>query len=115
MGYWSTIDKNQKRIESNTSSIKELENKINVLENALSSKQETYIILDLLKDRIEELEKQDIVNTKLLRFQAKFLQANEYKIYDLEKQLKTMHRNFISCFNDRFDYLYNKKQGEQND
>ena len=53
MGYWSTIDKNQKQIESNTSRINQLTEKLNELE-----KQERALtkIAELNADDIQDLQ-----------------------------------------------------------
>tara|TARA_R110002020_G_scaffold76070_1_gene193111 strand:- start:437 stop:655 length:219 start_codon:yes stop_codon:yes gene_type:complete len=66
MGYWSTIDKNQKRINQLNANLYSLTEKVNELEQ-----------------ECKHLE-------KINNLQAGFLQSNESRIDKLEKQLKAL-------------------------
>ena len=95
MGYWSTIDKNQKQTESNTSRINGLTEKINDLDK-LSGKLEHKIrelekykkVVEVNADEIQELEKQEKALTKIAELNADDIQDLQQENTNRELELK---------------------------
>ena len=95
IGYWSTIDKNQKQTESNTSRINGLTEKINDLDK-LSGKLEHKIrelekykkVVEVNADEIQELEKQEKALTKIAELNADDIQDLQQENTNRELELK---------------------------
>ena len=92
MGYWSTIDKNQKQIESNTARINQLTEKLNELE-----KQERVLrnFAHSVTEKLNELEKQERALTKIAELNADDIQDIQQENSNLDTLLRLNKSHYI--------------------